>query len=89
MSVMASQITSLMIVYSIVYSGAGQIKHQSSAFLAFFCGEFTGHQWIRTMASNAEMLPIDCVIKMGALWFAPANQNTPNTKAGTWQFDEV
>ena len=35
MSPMASQITSLGIVYSTVYSGADQSKHQSSASLAF------------------------------------------------------
>ena len=35
MGVMASRITSLMIVYSAVYSGADQRKHQSSASLAF------------------------------------------------------
>ena len=35
MGTIASQITSLAIVYSIVYSGAGQSKHQSSASLAF------------------------------------------------------
>ena len=35
MSTMASQITSLMIVYSTVYSCADQRKHQSSASLAF------------------------------------------------------
>ena len=38
MSVMASQITSLTIVYSTVYSGAGSKKT--------LCGEFTGDQWI-------------------------------------------
>ena len=37
-SVMASQITSLAIVYSTVYSGADQRKHQSSASLAFVRG---------------------------------------------------
>ena len=42
MSAMASQITSLMIVYSIVYSGADQRKHQSSASLAFLSGI---HRW--------------------------------------------
>ena len=36
--VMASQITSLTIVYSIVESGANQRKHQSSASLAFVRG---------------------------------------------------
>ena len=42
MSVMASQITSLTIVYSTVYSGAAQRKHQSSASLAFVRGI---HRW--------------------------------------------
>ena len=35
MSAMASQITSLTIVYSTIYSGADKRKHQSSASLAF------------------------------------------------------
>ena len=38
MSAMASKITSLTIVYSSVYSGADQRKHQSSASLAFVRG---------------------------------------------------
>ena len=38
MSTMASQITSLTIVYSTAYSGADQRKHQSSASLAFVWG---------------------------------------------------
>ena len=38
MSAVASQITSLTIVYSVVYSGADQRKHQSSASLAFVWG---------------------------------------------------
>ena len=38
MSAMASQITSLTVVYSSVYSGAHQRKHQSSASLAFMRG---------------------------------------------------
>ena len=38
MNAIASQITSLMIVYSIVYSDADQSKHQSSASLAFVWG---------------------------------------------------
>ena len=42
MSLMASQITSLIIVYSTVYSGADQRKHQSSTSLAFVLGI---HQW--------------------------------------------
>ena len=42
MTTMASQITSLTVVYSIVYSGADQRKHQSSASLAFVRGI---HRW--------------------------------------------
>ena len=42
MSVMASQITGILIVYSPIYSGAEQSKHQSSTSLAFV-REI--HQW--------------------------------------------
>ena len=42
MSAMGSQITSLNIVYSTVWSGADQRKHQSSASLAFVRGI---HRW--------------------------------------------
>ena len=42
MAAMASQITSLTIVYSTVHSGADQRKHQSSASLAFVRGV---HRW--------------------------------------------
>ena len=50
MGVMASQITSLTIVYSTVYSDADQRKHQSSASLAFVWGIHRGsanspHKW--------------------------------------------
>ena len=50
MSTMASQITSLTIVYLTVYSGADQRKHQSSASLAFVWGIHRGpvnspHKW--------------------------------------------
>ena len=45
MGAMESQITSLTIVYSTVYSGADQRKHQRSASLAFV-GELTCDRWI-------------------------------------------
>ena len=62
MTTMASQITSLTVVYSTVYSGADQRKHQSSASLAFVWG-IHREQWIpRKMASYAEMFPFDDVI---------------------------
>ena len=57
MSSLASQITSLTIVYSTVYSRAGQRKHQSPASLAFVWGI---HRWpvtgefLAQRASNAE-----------------------------------
>ena len=55
MGAMASQITSVTIVYSTIYSGADQRKYQSSAALAFVpgTGEFSVH-----MASNAENVSI-------------------------------
>ena len=53
MSVMASQITSLTIVYSTVYSGAGQRNHQSSASLAFVRGI---HRW--PVNNNTEIASI-------------------------------
>ena len=45
MGAIASEITSLTIVYSTVYSDADQRKHQSSASLVFV-REFTGDRWI-------------------------------------------
>ena len=59
MSAVASQITSLTIVYSAVISDADQRKHQSSASLAFVTGEFPAK-----MASNAEMFPFDDIIML-------------------------
>ena len=61
MGSMASQITSLTIVYSTVYSDADQRKHQSSASLAFVPGEFpapgTG-EFPTQMASNTDNVSI-------------------------------
>ena len=63
MGAIASQITSLMIVYSIVNSGANQRKHQSSASLAFVRGiqwwpVNSPHKWPVTR----KMFPFDEVI---------------------------
>ena len=61
--VMACQITSLTIVYSIVYSGADQRKHQSSASLALVRGI---HRWPMNSPHKGpvtrKMLPFDDVI---------------------------
>ena len=67
MGTIASQITSLMIVYSIVHSSADQRKHQSSASLAFVRGIHRGpvnspHRW----PVMRKMLPLDDVIM--AFW---------------------
>ena len=63
MSAIASQITSLAIVYSTVYSGTDQIKHQSSASLAFVRGI---HRWPVNSPHKGpvtpKMFPFDDVI---------------------------
>ena len=63
MGTMASQITSLTIVYSTVYSGADQRKHQSSASLAFVRGI---HRWQENSSHKRpvtwKMFPSDDVI---------------------------
>ena len=63
MGAIASQITSLTIVYSTVYSDADQRKHESSASLAFVRGIHRGsvnspHKWPVTR----KMFPFDDVI---------------------------
>ena len=59
MGTMASQITSLTIVFSTVYSDADQRKHQSSASLAFMRGiHRSPHKWPVTR----KMFPFDDVI---------------------------
>ena len=66
MTMLASQITSLTVVYSIVYSGVNQRKHQSSASLAFVWEIHRGpvnfpHKWPVTR----KMFPFDDVI----MWY--------------------
>ena len=63
MGAIASQITSLTIVYSTIYWGSDQSKHQSSASLAFVRGIHRGplnspHKWPVTR----KMFPFDDVI---------------------------
>ena len=69
MGSMASQITSLTIVYSAVYSGTEHRKHQSSASLAIVRGIHRGpvnspHKWPVTR----KMLPFDDVIMYRQKW---------------------
>ena len=68
MGAVASQITSLTIVYSTDYSDADQRKHQSSASLAFVWGIHRGpvnspHKWPVT----GTMFPFDYVIMITGL----------------------
>ena len=73
MGAIASQITSLTIVYSIVYSDVDQRKHQSSASLAFVWGIHRGpvnspHQWPFTR----KMFPFGDVImpeRAASVWY--------------------
>ena len=63
MTTIGSQITSLTVVYSTVYSDADQRKHQSSASLAFVRGIHRGpvnspHKW----SATRKMFPFDDVI---------------------------
>ena len=65
MGAIASQIISLTIVYSILYSDADQRKHESSALLAFVRGIHRGpvnslHKWPVTR----KMFPLDDVIML-------------------------
>ena len=69
MTAIASQITSLTIVYSTVYSDADQRKHQSSPSLAFVLGIHRGpvnspHKWPVTR----KIFPFDGVIMQRDRW---------------------
>ena len=88
MTMLASQITSLAVVYSIVYSGVNQRKHQSSASLAFVREIHRGpvnfpHKWPVTR----KMFPFDDVIMSPSLslWtqFISIVQNNP-CRARVW-----
>ena len=69
MSVMVSQITSLAIVCSGVYSGAYQRKHQSSTSLAFV---WRIHQWLVNSPHKGpvtrKVVPFDDVIMFQIQW---------------------
>ena len=69
MRTMASQIISLTIVYSTVYSGADQRKHQSSASLACVWGF---QRWPRTKGQQRgkcfDLMTSSCVSRERILW---------------------
>ena len=58
MTTMVFQITSLMVVYSTIYSDADQRKHQSSASLAFVWGSHRAGEFPAQRASYAENVSI-------------------------------
>ena len=75
MGTMASQITSRTIIYSTVYLGTDQRKHQSSASMAFVSGIHrwpvnSPHRWTGTR----KMFPFDDVI-MWELWWYRRHDN--------------
>ena len=86
MGTIASQITSLPSVYSTVYSGADQSKHQSSASLAFVWGIHRGpvnspHKWPVTR----KMVPFDDVIMTGKF----PSLRLVNAPEELWQFHSM
>ena len=85
MGAIASQITSLTIVYSAVYSDADQNKHQSSASLAFVRGIHRGpvnspHKWPVTR----KMFPLDDVI-MSVLTCVNTIHLWPDSMVHQWE----
>ena len=84
MGAIASQITSLTIVYSTVYSDADQRQHQSSASLAFVRGIHRGpvnspHKWPVTR----KMFPFDDVIMYYPVYKDADATSTINTALST------
>ena len=85
MGTIASQIASLTSVYSTVYSGADQSKHQSSASLAFVWGIHRGpvnspHKWPVTR----KMFPFDDVIMRSVI---TVTSDERNIVSNYWQID--
>ena len=88
MGTMASQITSLIIVYSTVYSGVHQRKHQSSASLAFVRGIHwspvnSPHKWpvTRKMFPFYDVIMGICDISARQCWCHtyPGSENVTTT----------
>ena len=85
MDTMASQITSLTIIYSTVYSGADQRKHQSSASLAFVRGIHRGpvnspHKWPVTQKIFHLMTSSGLEIEKCNLWLGVLRPTSPQGK---------
>ena len=79
MGAIASQITSLTVIYSIVYSDADHRKHQSSASLAFWAGigEFPAKM-------ARKMFPFDDVIMYQRFLRVKSSYETQNVFCESW-----
>ena len=74
MGAMASQITSPAIVYSSVYSGSDQRKHQSSASLAFVRGiHRSPENYPRKWPVTRQMFPFDDIITIYSTLYIKIN----------------
>ena len=85
MGAIASQITSLTIVYSTVHSDADQRKHRSSSSLAFVWGIHRGpvnspHKWpvTRKMFPFDDVIMFQCGFKTGAKFYPCRNRAVYN-----------
>ena len=76
MGAIGSQITSLMVVYSTVYSDADQRKHQSSASLAFVWG-IHRDRWIPRTKGQLRGI---CFHLMTSSWYTKLHQRAASCK---------
>ena len=82
----ASQITSLTIVYSAVYSDADQRKHQSSASLAFVRGIHRGPvNSPRKWPVTRKMFSVDDIMRKSALYDSPTHMDSCEYN---WELDQ-
>ena len=87
MGTIASQITSLTIVYSSVYSGADQRKHQSSASLAFVRGIHRGPvNFPHKRPVMRKMFPFDDVIMIVFVATSGFMDSPPHSDCAQWAF---
>ena len=89
MSAMESQLISLTIVYSTVYSGADQRKHQSSPSLAFVRGI---HRWPVNYPHKGpvtrKLFPFDDVIMINVIQKLPYQGYTSVTQYVQYDMNE-
>ena len=79
MGAVSSQITSLTMVYSIVYSGTDQRKHQSSASLASVQGIHRGPvNSAHKGPVTRKVFPFDDVITIGVFWIPMTTTISPH-----------